>query len=99
MRKSGVNLQILTPHMQSTAARRINRDKRHGSDSRRLALAHAEEQAQADISLGIWKAAFKDACERLCPVRARGQKCGCLSLPGQLVFAFDQNFHYFLRHK
>lgn len=36
------------------------------------------DQQQANISIEIWKKAFEDACERLCPVRAAGHECGCL---------------------
>ncbi|KAL0385381.1 UNVERIFIED_CONTAM: hypothetical protein Sradi_2932400 [Sesamum radiatum] len=34
---------------------------------------------QVSFSIELWKKAFKDACERLCPIRAGGRECGCLS--------------------
>lgn len=40
---------------------------------------------QANSSIGIWKKAFKDASERLCPVRAGGHECGCLPMLARLV--------------
>jgi len=42
-------------------------------------------QQQATISMDIWKKAFKEASERLCPVRAAGHECGCLPMLTKLV--------------
>ncbi|KAH0674813.1 hypothetical protein KY290_024612 [Solanum tuberosum] len=77
--------QTLTPHMQNTAANSGGRSmsssvkKTYG---RRCSLG---DQEQGNFSIDLWKKAFKDACERLCPVRAGGHECGCLPLPARLV--------------
>ncbi|XP_042492184.1 uncharacterized protein LOC122071827 [Macadamia integrifolia] len=77
--------QTLTPHMQSTIGKAS--DKNLGASSRKsywqkLSLINQE---QGNLSVELWKKAFKDACERLCPVRAGGHECGCLPLPARLV--------------
>lgn len=38
-----------------------------------------------NFSIEVWKRAFSDACERLCPVRAEGHECGCLPMLARLV--------------
>ncbi|PIA51237.1 hypothetical protein AQUCO_01100224v1 [Aquilegia coerulea] len=43
------------------------------------------DQEQTNSSMELWKKAFKDACERLCPVRAAGHECGCLPVLARLV--------------
>lgn len=43
------------------------------------------EQQQGNFSINHWKKAFKDACERICPVRAGGHECGCLPMLARLV--------------
>ncbi|XP_031494299.1 uncharacterized protein LOC116260258, partial [Nymphaea colorata] len=37
------------------------------------------------FSISLWKKAFQDAFERLCPVRAAGHECGCFPLLAKLV--------------
>lgn len=77
--------QTLTPHMQNTATNSGGRSmsssvkKTYG---RRCSLG---DQEQGNFSIELWKKAFKDACERLCPVRAGGHECGCLPLLARLV--------------
>ncbi|XP_031400644.1 uncharacterized protein LOC116210752 [Punica granatum] len=71
--------QTMTPHMQSSAAKGSNSRKSHG---KKHILGDAE---QGSHSIELWKKAFKDACERLCPVRAGGHDCACLSLLARLV--------------
>ncbi|CAA6660098.1 unnamed protein product [Spirodela intermedia] len=76
--------QTLTPHMQS--ADEIDRSK--GSSSARNGhgrQSSAKDQNQASFSMELWKRAFKDACERLCPVRAGGHQCGCLPMLPRLI--------------
>lgn len=69
--------------MQNTAANSGGRStsvkKTYG---RRCSLG---DQEQGNFSIELWKKAFKDACERLCPVRAGGHECGCLPLLARLV--------------
>ncbi|XP_076905737.1 uncharacterized protein LOC143561577 isoform X1 [Bidens hawaiensis] len=69
--------QTLTPHMQSTAA--INSKKSSGSKN------GLGNQQGNNFSIELWKKAFRDACERLCPTRAGGHECGCLPVLPRLV--------------
>ncbi|PPS10695.1 hypothetical protein GOBAR_AA09943 [Gossypium barbadense] len=71
--------QTLTPYMQSTAAKSLCSKK---NSSRRYGLGDLE---QGSFSVELWKKAFKDACERLCPIRACGHECGCLAVLAKLV--------------
>nr|DAD21321.1 TPA_asm: hypothetical protein HUJ06_022784 [Nelumbo nucifera] len=43
------------------------------------------DQEPGNFSLHLWKEAFRDACEKLCPVRAGGYECGCLHVLARLV--------------
>lgn len=82
---SVLSFQTLTPYMQSTAAkvsdgcRSSNSRKTYG---RRQSLGDLE---QGNFSVELWKKAFRDACERLCPTRAGGHECGCLPVLSRLV--------------
>ncbi|XP_041011913.1 uncharacterized protein LOC121255593 isoform X2 [Juglans microcarpa x Juglans regia] len=71
--------QTLTPHMQPSAAKGSGLRKSHG---RKYGLG---DQEQVNFSIDLWKKAFKDACERLCPLRAGGHQCGCLPVLARLV--------------
>ncbi|TYI98036.1 hypothetical protein E1A91_D01G184200v1 [Gossypium mustelinum] len=71
--------QTLTPYMQSAAAKSSCSKK---NSSRRYGLG---DQEQGSFSVELWKKAFKDACERLCPIRACGHECGCLAVLAKLV--------------
>ncbi|KAE8667219.1 putative GDP-mannose transporter [Hibiscus syriacus] len=71
--------QTLTPYMQSAAAKSSSSRKTSG---RRHGLG---DQEQGNLSVELWKKAFKDACERLCPLRACGHECGCLAVLAKLV--------------
>ncbi|GMI70833.1 hypothetical protein HRI_000752600 [Hibiscus trionum] len=71
--------QTLTPYMQSAAAKSSSSRKTSG---RRHGLG---DQDQGNFSVELWKKAFKDACERLCPLRACGHECGCLAVLAKLV--------------
>ncbi|XWS30479.1 hypothetical protein CRYUN_Cryun24cG0121000 [Craigia yunnanensis] len=77
--------QILTPHMQSTARKEIDRGMGSGSSKSFGRISSSSDQDQVNFSLDHWKKAFKDACERLCPVRAAGHECGCLPLLSRLI--------------
>ncbi|XP_031381164.1 uncharacterized protein LOC116195897 isoform X2 [Punica granatum] len=65
--------QTLTPHMQSAGGKAI----RKATDT--------DDQNRGNISVDLWKKAFKDAFERLCPVRAAGHECGCLPMLPRLI--------------
>ncbi|XP_061370788.1 uncharacterized protein LOC133313429 isoform X2 [Gastrolobium bilobum] len=71
--------QTLTPYMQSAAAKSSSSRKISG---RRYGIG---DQDQGSFSIDLWKRAFKDACERLCPLRAGGHDCGCLPVIARLV--------------
>lgn len=77
-------LQTLTPHMQPAAAKS---SRTIGSSSRKTnGNKHVlRDQEQGNNSIELWKKAFKDACERLCPIRAGGHECGCLPVLARLV--------------
>ncbi|KAA8528993.1 hypothetical protein F0562_033519 [Nyssa sinensis] len=77
--------QTLTPHMQLTAAKTSGRAM--GSNSRKTSGNRyvLGDQEQGNFSIELWKKAFKDACERLCPIRAGGHECGCLPVLPRLV--------------
>lgn len=64
--------------MQSAAAKGSSRK----TNVRRNGLG---DQEQGNFSIDLWKKAFKDACERLCPIRAGGHECGCLPVLARLV--------------
>lgn len=76
--------QTLTPHMQPAAAKS---SRTIGSSSRKTnGNKHVlRDQEQGNNSIELWKKAFKDACERLCPIRAGGHECGCLPVLARLV--------------
>nr|AFV66584.1 LSG [Saccharum hybrid cultivar] len=71
--------QALTPHMQKRA---------EGSSTpkagRVLGPALGDQQ-QGTFSVNLWKAAFNDAFNRMCPLRAGGHECGCLLVLAKLV--------------
>nr|CAD1837028.1 unnamed protein product [Ananas comosus var. bracteatus] len=76
--------QTLAPHMQLT---------REGNESKIVSHVRkvngrgpfVDDLQQAILSIEIWKQAFKDASERLCPLRAGGHECGCLPMLCRLV--------------
>ncbi|KAK7344041.1 hypothetical protein VNO77_13260 [Canavalia gladiata] len=71
--------QTLTPYMQSAAAKSSNTRKTY---ERRHRIG---DQDQGSFSIDLWKRAFKDACERLCPLRTGGLECGCLPVIARLT--------------
>ncbi|KAJ8753396.1 hypothetical protein K2173_019795 [Erythroxylum novogranatense] len=70
--------QALTPHMQSP------KDLSKKSTGKLLGPALGDQQ-QGSFSVNLWKNAFQDAFQRLCPVRAGGHECGCLPVIARLV--------------
>ncbi|GMI70979.1 hypothetical protein like AT2G42320 [Hibiscus trionum] len=74
--------QALTPYMQtplegSSVSRTIGK----------LLGPALGDQQQGSFSINLWKTAFQDAFQRLCPVRAGDHECGCLPVIGKLVMA------------
>ncbi|KAK9010841.1 hypothetical protein V6N11_043709 [Hibiscus sabdariffa] len=77
--------QTLIPHMQSVARDEIDKGMGSGSSKSYGRICGSSNQDRGNFSLDHWKTAFKDACERLCPVRAAGHECGCLCLLSKLI--------------
>ncbi|XP_020523426.1 uncharacterized protein LOC18435123 isoform X2 [Amborella trichopoda] len=77
--------QTLTPYMQPYNGEGLEGKfclNLHRSFRRLPSLG---DQQQGSFSINLWKKAFEDAFERLCPVRAGGHECGCLSVLAKLV--------------
>ncbi|KAF2307827.1 hypothetical protein GH714_032194 [Hevea brasiliensis] len=72
--------QALTPHMQSPSGN-FSSNKSFG----RLLGPALGDQQQGSFSVNLWKNAFRDAFQRLCPVRAGGHECGCLPIIARMV--------------
>lgn len=73
--------QALTPNMQSPAEYSSN-----NNTIVRLLGPALGDQKQGSFSVNLWKNAFQDASQRLCPVRAGGHKCGCLPVLARMVW-------------
>lgn len=75
----------MTPHMHPVDAKVSEKDE--GSASRKSygRLSSSCDQEQGKFSQDIWKNAFREACEKLCPVRAGGHECACLPVLSKLV--------------
>lgn len=78
--------QTFTPHMQSA---KKSTEGRKSSSNKKIygKVTIVGDQQQANLSIDIWKKAFKDASEKLCPVRACGHECGCLPVLARLVIS------------
>ncbi|KAJ1257479.1 hypothetical protein BS78_K018800 [Paspalum vaginatum] len=76
--------QTVTPHMQSA---HITGDLKSSPNPKKSygRITVVGNQQQATISMEIWKNSFKEASEKLCPVRAAGHECGCLPILTKLV--------------
>ncbi|KAL5547161.1 hypothetical protein UlMin_006848 [Ulmus minor] len=72
-------LWTMTPHMQPAAAKGSSLRKTY---KRKHSLG---DHDQGNFSIDLWKKAFKDACERICPAQAVGHDCGYLPMLAQLV--------------
>ncbi|KAG8051086.1 hypothetical protein GUJ93_ZPchr0009g438 [Zizania palustris] len=76
--------QTCTPHMQSS---HISSESLPSSNAKKCygRITVVGNQQQATLSIDIWKKAFKEASEKLCPARATGHECGCLPMLAKLV--------------
>ncbi|XP_042492090.1 uncharacterized protein LOC122071756 isoform X2 [Macadamia integrifolia] len=72
--------QTLTPHMQSPVEN-LYANKSFG----RLLGQALGDQQQGSFSINLWKSAFHDALQKLCPVRAGRHECGCLPVLARMV--------------
>eukprot|EP01018_Ginkgo_biloba_P032923 Gb_21265 [translate_table: standard] len=79
--------QTLTPYMQCPAEDAIREHK--GLYSRKsfgkLLGPELGDRQQGKFSIDLWKKAFLDAFQRICPVRAGGHECGCLPILAKMV--------------
>ncbi|MCE3050801.1 hypothetical protein HAX54_048198 [Datura stramonium] len=77
--------QTLTPHMQSGAAKEIRESMNSLKTNVYRRTTSSDSEVHGSYSSELWKKAFKDACERICPVRAGGHECGCLRFLSKLI--------------
>lgn len=83
--------QALTPYMQSPVEN-LSNNKNIG----RLLGPALGDQTQGSFSISLWKNAFQDAAQRLCPVRAGGHECGCLPVLARMVCNFCHSSSFVL---
>ncbi|XP_061373709.1 uncharacterized protein LOC133316032 [Gastrolobium bilobum] len=72
--------QALTPYMQSPSG-----DSSSIKSMGRLLGPALGDHNQGNFSINLWRNAFQDAFQRLCPVRAGGHVCGCLPVLARMV--------------
>ncbi|KAH6835111.1 EEIG1/EHBP1 protein amino-terminal domain protein [Perilla frutescens var. hirtella] len=77
--------QTFTPHMQSGTAKEIPSSVDSEPSKLYQRTSSSVDQQQGSFSLELWKNAFRDACERICPVRAGGHDCGCLPVLSKVI--------------
>lgn len=58
----------------------------------RLLGAALGDQQQGSFSINLWRSAFQEASQRLCPVRAGGHDCGCLPVLARMVCSTITDF-------
>ncbi|KAK7380998.1 hypothetical protein VNO78_33520 [Psophocarpus tetragonolobus] len=75
--------QTLTPHMQHTKF--VNKEVISASRKSYKRTSSSCDKEQSNLSLYIWKNAFRESCERICPIRAGGHECGCLPMLSRLI--------------
>ena len=73
-------MQVLIPQMQQQLSDSSSHVQNNGD-----AVIEVEEDKQGNISVDIWKKAFLEAYDRLCPVRRLNVKCGCLPMLTKMV--------------
>ncbi|EFH56238.1 hypothetical protein ARALYDRAFT_483324 [Arabidopsis lyrata subsp. lyrata] len=72
--------QVFTPHMQSP-----ENDSSASKTNGKLMGPSLGDQNQGTFSISLWKNAFRDALQRLCPMRGAGHECGCLPVLARMV--------------
>ncbi|CAA7057080.1 unnamed protein product [Microthlaspi erraticum] len=72
--------QVFTPHMQSPES-----DSSADKSNEKLLGPSLGDEKQGTFSISLWKSAFRDALQRLCPMRGAGHECGCLPLLATMV--------------
>ncbi|KAJ7234488.1 hypothetical protein O6H91_Y450400 [Diphasiastrum complanatum] len=88
--------QALTPPMQKSAELRLRTsyiedglDKQKSSEVQKAAQGFLGQDFgvihQGNLCLELWKSAFLDVLQRICPVRAGGHECGCLRFLTKMI--------------
>lgn len=79
--------QTLTPHMQllTEDASKEQRGVYSRKGFEKLLGPELGDRQQGKFSIDLWKKAFLDAFQRLCPIRAGGHECGCLPILAKMV--------------
>ncbi|PIN09677.1 hypothetical protein CDL12_17747 [Handroanthus impetiginosus] len=77
--------QTFTPYMQPENAREIRSSMDSESSKLYRRTSSSIDEEQGSFSLELWKRAFMDACDRICPVRAGGHDCGCLAVLSRVI--------------
>ncbi|CAI9766698.1 unnamed protein product [Fraxinus pennsylvanica] len=77
--------QTFTPHMQSGVANEICTSMSSDSIKFYGRTSSSGDQQLEKFSSELWKKAFRDAYERICPVQAGGHECGCLPVLSRLI--------------
>ncbi|XP_042496205.1 uncharacterized protein LOC122075300 [Macadamia integrifolia] len=72
--------QALTPHMQSPVE-----DLLAKKSFRRVLGPALGDQHQGRFSINLWRSAFQDASQKLCPVRSGRHECGCLPVLARMI--------------
>ncbi|XP_043690627.1 uncharacterized protein LOC122641458 isoform X2 [Telopea speciosissima] len=72
--------QALTPYMQSPVE-----DVHANKSFKRLLGPALGDQQQGRFSINLWRSAFQDASQKLCPVRSGRHECGCLPVLARMV--------------
>ncbi|KAL9246554.1 hypothetical protein vseg_020072 [Gypsophila vaccaria] len=79
----GLWWQSFAPHMQPIGKKKGKKSlTTRKTQTWRFGLG---DQDQGNFSIDLWKKAFQDACEKLCPIRAGGHDCGCLPMLSRMV--------------
>lgn len=76
--------QVLMPRMQRPPDVMFSESAKHTTSQARSNRKRLDEK-HGNMSIEIWKKAFSDAYERICPVRAVGVECGCLPMLSKMV--------------
>lgn len=75
--------------MQSFASNDMNTI----SNTRDMRTSSLEKIDQGNFSMELWKKAFSDAYEKICPIRAGRHECGCLHvISGLVIFRSLETF-------
>ncbi|XP_028772445.1 uncharacterized protein LOC114742065 isoform X2 [Neltuma alba] len=76
----------MTPHMQHRGDAKFTKNGAGSSSWKTFGkLSSSRDHEQGKFSQDIWKNAFREAYEKLCPIRAGGHECGCLPVLSRLI--------------